>query len=68
MISDEDGERIVWKHELVPERGEQDLDNENDMENFDRLFTFKVAVTNEQEETAIIDDGFTVWSFSAHWL
>lgn len=30
------------------------------MENFDRLFTFKVAMTSEQEETATIGEGFTV--------
>ena len=66
MISDEDGERIVWKHERGSEHGEQDSDDESDMEDFDRLFTFKVAVTNEQEETATINEGFTVWRTSIY--
>ena len=60
LISDEDGGRIVWKHELGSGPGEQDPDDEDAMDNFDRLFTFKVAVTNEQEETVTISEGFTV--------
>ncbi len=64
LISDEDGGRIVWKHELESGPGSQDSDDSDDsdtMDNFDRLFTFKVAVTSEQEETATISEGFTVW-------
>ncbi len=63
LISDEDGERIVWKHELGSGPDEQDSDDDNATENFDRLFTFKVAVTNEQEETATIHEGFKVGPF-----
>ena len=62
MISDEDGGRIVWKHELGSAPGSDDSDDSEAMDNFDRLFTFKVAVTSEQEETATISEGFTVWN------
>jgi len=68
LISNEDGERIVWKHEHVSGYDEQGSDDDNDIENFDRVFTFKVDVTNEQEETAIIKEGFTVWPISIHWV
>lgn len=62
LISDEDGGRIVWKHELGSAPGSDDSDDSEAMDNFDRLFTFKVAVTSEQEETATISEGFTVWN------
>jgi len=70
LISDEDGERIVWKHEHEhgSEHGEQDSDDENDVASSDRLYTFTVAVTNEQEEIAIINEGFTVCPISIHWV
>jgi hypothetical protein len=60
LVSDEDGGRIVWKHELGSGPDEQDSDDSDAMDNFDRLFTFKVAVTSEQEETATISEGFMV--------
>ena len=60
LISDEDGRRIIWKHELGSGPDEQGEDGEGAMESFDRLFTFKVAVTSEEEETATISEGFTV--------
>ena len=41
---------------------QQHSEDEDDMEGYDRLFTFKVAVTNEREETATIHKGFTVKS------
>ena len=64
LISDEHGRRLVWKQDFKSAVEEQQhSEDEDDMERFDRLFTFKVAVTNEQEETATIHKGFTVKPF-----
>lgn len=62
LISDEHGSRLVWKQDLKSGMEEQHPDDEGDMESYDRLFAFKVAVTNEQEETGTINKGFTVKS------
>jgi hypothetical protein len=62
LVSDEHGRRLVWKQDLNSGVAEQHSDDEGDMESYDRLFAFKVAVTNEQEETATINNGFTVKS------
>jgi len=63
LISGEHGSRLVWKQDFKSRmEEEQHSEDEDDMENYDRLFTFKVAVTNEQEETATLQQGFTVKS------
>jgi hypothetical protein len=53
FISSEHAETLVWGDE-----DEDDTDTDN--EESDRLFTFEVAKTNEQEENVSIRPGFQV--------
>jgi hypothetical protein len=55
LISQEHADKIVWK----TSRGYVDADDEN----VDRLFSFEVAKTNEQEERVDWRIGFEVWNF-----
>lgn len=58
LLSPEHSKAIVW--------GDQDSDTESvDMEagESDRLFTFEVAETNEQEENAVARPSFMVRSY-----
>ena len=59
LLSLEHSTAIVWS--------DQDSDTESldvDTDSSDRLFTFEVAETNEQEENAVARPGFQVLSFS----
>ncbi|PVF98362.1 hypothetical protein CPB86DRAFT_825740 [Serendipita vermifera] len=58
LISDEDSANLVWK-----ENNTQNLDDDEDSETFesyDRLYAFSVQQTNEEEETAVPKEGFTI--------
>lgn len=56
LISDEDASKIVWGSSI-----HQDLQEVNGSDDEgDRLFTFQVAKTNEQEENVSVKEGFTV--------
>ncbi|KAK7676902.1 hypothetical protein QCA50_020158 [Cerrena zonata] len=56
LISDEDAHRIVWSNS---NHQDSQIDNDSD-DDADRLFTFQVAKTNEQEENVSIRSGFTL--------
>ena len=58
LLSLEHSTAIIW--------GDQDSDTESmdvDTGDSDRLFTFEVAETNEQEENAVARPGFQVLSY-----
>lgn len=55
LISSEHAGAMVWGDE-----NDDDLDRDN--EESDRLYTFEVAKTNEQEENVSIRPGFQVFS------
>ena len=60
LLSPEHSTAIVW--------GEPDSDTESvdvETDDSDRLFTFEVAETNEQEENAVARPGFLVLSRSS---
>ena len=64
LISSEHAQTILWS--------EEDGDNEDDvnmldmgLDGSDRMFTFEVAQTNEQEESVTVRGGFKVNSFHA---
>jgi hypothetical protein len=55
LLSSEHSASIVWNDE------DSDTDSvDMDTGDTDRLFTFEVAKTNEQEENAVISPGFQV--------
>ncbi|CAL1701264.1 unnamed protein product [Somion occarium] len=54
LISDEDASKIVWRDTS------HDTPVDADDDEIDRLFTFQVAKTNEQEENVSIRPGFTL--------
>ena len=55
LISDEDAQKIVWNN------GADDSNTTaEDDDDTDRLFTFQVAKTNEQEENVNVRPGFIV--------
>jgi hypothetical protein len=59
LISDEHSAKLVWKDE--PEYVANDENEENEsFEAYDRLFTFSVQQTNEEQESAIAKPGFSV--------
>jgi hypothetical protein len=55
LISPEHAAKIDWKEEIDAEAPLNE-----DEEESDRLFTFEVAKTNEQEENVVIRPGFVV--------
>ena len=62
LISSEHAQTILWS--------EEDGENEDDVnmldvdqDESDRMFTFEVAQTNEQEESVTVREGFKVNSF-----
>ena len=56
LISPEHAQTILWSEE---DSGEEDI-LEVDQDESDRMFTFEVAQTNEQEETVAVRKGFKV--------
>lgn len=56
MISDEDERDIIWKEET--ENAEANDDDEDD--DYDRMYPFEVLKTNEQEEDVNARPGFSV--------
>jgi hypothetical protein len=59
LISDEHSANLVWKDE--PEYVADDENEESEsFEAYDRLFTFSVQQTNEEQESAIAKQGFSV--------
>lgn len=62
LISSEHAKKIVWSEEEEP----CSADAANDES--DRLFTFEVAKTNEQEETVTVRPGFQVGLQPFHLL
>lgn len=60
LLSNEQASSIVWKDESPDDSVDVD-----DFEDSDRLFTFQVAKSNEQEENVSARPGFTVsWDVS----
>lgn len=53
---------LVSKDEPIqsPDKGEEEDHEEEDLEKFDRLFTFSVEQTKEEEESAVANKGFSV--------
>ena len=58
LISSEHAQTILWSEE--DSEDEDMLEVDHDVS--DRMFTFKVAQTNEQEETVVVREGFRVGS------
>jgi uncharacterized protein YuzE len=60
LISPEHAQTILWNEE-----GDDDLndDVEMDHDESDRIITFEVAQTNEQEESVTAHEGFKVNSY-----
>ena len=56
LISPDHAQSIVWKD------GDEDVSMDSDDEESDRLFTFEVSKTNEQEESVTSRPGFNVIS------
>ncbi len=55
LISDAHGQKLVWND------GSEDVSTLNlDEDEYDRLFSYEVSKTNEQEENLTIHDGFLV--------
>jgi hypothetical protein len=63
LISDEHSANLVWKDEKQHVVEEQD---EQWQAYSDRLYTFSVEETNEEEETAVAQDGFIVRNDAAN--
>ena len=59
LVSPEHEEKIVWKEDS-DDNTIMTLDNDDNEEDSDRLFTFEVAKTNEQEENVMFRPGFMV--------
>lgn len=57
LVSDEHAGGLVWEDD-----SHNDVEDTND--DSDRLFTFNVAKTNEQEENVTAKPGFEVCAFS----
>jgi len=58
LISDEHSANLVWKDDQL---NQSDDDEEPEsFEAYDRLFTFSVEQTTEEQETAVAKKGFTV--------
>jgi hypothetical protein len=61
LISSEHAQTIVWN-----ENDEDDNDAlEIDQDESDRMFTFEVAQTNDQEESVTVREGFKVSTSSS---
>jgi hypothetical protein len=56
---------LVSKDEPVhsQDKGEDEDEEEEDLEKYDRLFTFSVEQTKEEEENAVSNKGFSVSLF-----
>ena len=59
LISDEHADSMTWGNDAAGDEG-SDTGDETD-----RLFTFEVMKSNEQEESVTVRPGFTVSLFSA---
>lgn len=55
LISDEHAAGIIWDDDSIDDAADADADDESD-----RLFTFQVAKTHEQEENVTTRPGFEV--------
>ena len=55
LLADKHSDAIVWRDDIEVE--DEDEDDEDDG---DRMFTFEVSKTNEQEEGVTSKTGFTV--------
>lgn len=60
LISPDHAQTIVWNDE------DEDVFTDEDNEESDRLFTFEVSKTNEQEESVIARAGFQVGSLALY--
>ena len=58
LISSEHAQTILWSEEDSEDEDIFEVDHDES----DRMFTFKVAQTNEQEETVVVREGFRVGS------
>ncbi|KAG8836422.1 hypothetical protein FRC18_011419 [Serendipita sp. 400] len=61
LISDEHSQNLVWKDDSPYASRSEDEDEEPDsLDAFDRVYTFSVEQTNEEEETVSAKKGFTL--------
>ncbi|KIM24854.1 hypothetical protein M408DRAFT_26650 [Serendipita vermifera MAFF 305830] len=59
FISDEHSEKLAWQEDDMPADEDNILDSE-DKDLYNRLFSFQVKQTDEEEESAIAKDGFMI--------
>lgn len=59
LVADDHVNGIVWTGEAAPEPG-LESDDDDDDDDVDRLFTFEVKKTREEEENVITQPGFEV--------
>lgn len=63
LVSDEHADAIVWRSgdNDGSDSGDENTDStDDDLDNIDRLYTFKVAKTREEEENVVASLGFKV--------
>jgi len=58
LISDEHSDKLVWDHEQKPVGDREPEVADKDL--YDRVYSFEVTQTDEEEETATATDGFMV--------
>ncbi|KIP12766.1 hypothetical protein PHLGIDRAFT_113364 [Phlebiopsis gigantea 11061_1 CR5-6] len=60
LISDEHADAIVWGSNDSKPSHDDDMEALDDLENVDRLYTFEVSKTKEQEENVTSSPGFNI--------
>ncbi|KAG8833322.1 hypothetical protein FRC17_010897 [Serendipita sp. 399] len=59
LVSDEHSENLIWK-DNEEHRDEDDVEEPGSLDAFDRVYTFSVEQTNEEEESIATKEGFTL--------
>ena len=60
LIADEHADTIVWGSEDGKVDDDEEMEELDDLDNVDRLYTFAVSKTKEQEENVTSSPGFSV--------
>ena len=66
LLSSAHSQAIVWGNE-VDDMEDASIDSSSDNDS-DRLYVYKIAKTDEQEEKVVARQGFTVWYLIIHSL
>ena len=66
LLSSAHSQAIVWGNE-VDDMEDASIDSDSD-DDSDRLYDYKVAKANEQEDNVVARQGFTVWHLITHYL